>query len=58
MAGRIAARTPGASWNALDAANYVDPRNVLGIIQADGSPAAAADKSAAWIEPNLFRMIT
>jgi hypothetical protein len=37
----------------------VDPLNVLGMfIQADGSPSAAADKSAAWIEPNLFRMIT
>jgi hypothetical protein len=39
--------------------DYVDPRNVLGIIiQADGSPSTAADKSAAWIEPNHFRMIT
>jgi hypothetical protein len=28
------------------------------LIEADGSPSAAADKSAAWIEPNLFRMIT
>jgi hypothetical protein len=27
-------------------------------IQADGSPSAAADKSAAWIKPNHFRMIT
>jgi hypothetical protein len=39
----------------------VDPRNVLGMfIQADGSVAAATrrDKSAAWIEPDLFRMLT
>jgi hypothetical protein len=27
------------------------------LIQADGLPSAAADKSAAWIERNPFRMI-
>jgi hypothetical protein len=39
--------------------DYGDPRNVFGmIIQADGSPSTATDKSAAWIEPNHFHMIT
>jgi hypothetical protein len=50
------------SFQAIDdlpQAGYVDPRNALGtFIQADGSPSAAADKSAAWTEPNHFRMIT
>jgi hypothetical protein len=37
----------------------VDRRIFLGFfIQADGSPSAAADKSAAWMAPNHFRMIT